>query len=160
MITLKTLPGLAFCPRLYVLNDPQITSNCGAADFIQTSIMVGKQIIMRNWKNPGEPSFQEWSTELAKVASYEKISFNINDRTEQYVAKWGKYVQYIAIRWERGAYCKNVKLIHVCFSILLIFYYYFTFSFSFNYFYPIFITFFGLIFMFFFKNVTSLRNNW
>ena len=89
---------MEFCPRLYVLNDPQITSNCGAADFIQTSIMVAKQIIMRNWKNPGEPSFQEWSTELAKVASYEKISFNINDRTERYVAKWGKYVQYIAIR--------------------------------------------------------------
>ncbi|CAL8385951.1 unnamed protein product [Gadus morhua 'NCC'] len=31
----------------------------------------------------GEPSFQEWSTELAEVASYEKISFNINDRTER-----------------------------------------------------------------------------
>ena len=30
-----------------------------------TNIMVGKQI-MRNWKNPGEPSFQESSTELAK----------------------------------------------------------------------------------------------
>lgn len=93
-----TWTSLEFCPRLYVLNDPQMTSNCGAADFIQTSIMVGKQIIMRNWKNPGEPSFQEWSMELAKVASYEKISFNINDSAEKYVAKWGKYVQYIATR--------------------------------------------------------------
>lgn len=75
-----------------------MTANCGAADFIQTSIMVGKQIIMRNWKNAGEPSFQEWSIELAKVASYEKIYFNINARADKYVEKWGLYVQYIAIR--------------------------------------------------------------
>jgi len=75
-----------------------MTLNCETADFIQTSIMIGKQIIMRNWKNPGEPSFQEWSTELAKVASYEKMYFNINDRAEKYMTKWGKYVQYIATR--------------------------------------------------------------
>ena len=37
-----TRSSLEFCPRLYVLNDPQITSNCGAADFIQTSIKIGR----------------------------------------------------------------------------------------------------------------------
>uniref|UniRef100_A0AAY5K5X7 Reverse transcriptase zinc-binding domain-containing protein n=1 Tax=Esox lucius TaxID=8010 RepID=A0AAY5K5X7_ESOLU len=36
-----TQTNLDFCPKLYVLNDPQMTPNCGAADFIQTSIMYG-----------------------------------------------------------------------------------------------------------------------
>lgn len=84
-----------FCPRLYVLSDPQLTSYYRAGDFIQTSIMVGKQIIMRNWRNSGEPPFQEWYTELAKVASYEKISFRCNNRTEKYFVKWGDYLKYI-----------------------------------------------------------------
>lgn len=94
---IKTITGsnYDFSPRLYILNDPGMTSQDRAKDFIHTSIMVGKQIIMRNWRKLEGPSFKEWLTELAKVASYEQISFSIKDRTEKYMAKWGDYLEYI-----------------------------------------------------------------
>lgn len=94
---IKTITGsnYDFSPRLYILNDPGMTSQDRAKDFIHNSIMVGKQIIMRNWRKSEGPSFKEWLTELAKVASYEQISFSIKDRTEKYMAKWGDYLEYI-----------------------------------------------------------------
>ena len=51
----------------------------------QTAIMIGRQIILRNWKKPGEPPVQEWVTELGKVGAYERISYRTQDRTEKYL---------------------------------------------------------------------------
>lgn len=39
------------------------------ANWIQTSIMIGKQMIMRKWKDAEGPLFQDWLTELGKVAA-------------------------------------------------------------------------------------------
>jgi len=39
---------------------------------VQTSIMIGRQIILRSWKSEEAPSFHEWITELGKVSAFEK----------------------------------------------------------------------------------------
>ncbi|KAJ0061406.1 hypothetical protein NL108_018634 [Boleophthalmus pectinirostris] len=84
-----------FTPQLYILSDPKMTTRCPSSEFIQTSIMIGKQIIMRHWKDPEEPVFHEWFTELAKVASYEQMSFNMSDRIIAYKNKWKAYLNYV-----------------------------------------------------------------
>lgn len=38
------------------------------------AVMIGQQFILRNWKKPEESPFQEWVTELSKVATYESMS--------------------------------------------------------------------------------------
>lgn len=73
---------------------------------------------MRNWRKPGEPSFQERTTELAKVASFGK------NRMEKYVAKWGDYLQYITAvdrsrsRGDHGAYCCKTISIYFIYFVL------------------------------------------
>ena len=95
-----TKSNIAFNPRLYVLGDPKCLDKCTRmdAEWIQTSIMVGKQIIMRGWKTLGGPPVQEWLTELGKVAAYERLSYGMQNRPEAFQMKWGKYLSYI----ERG----------------------------------------------------------
>lgn len=53
-----------FNPRLYVYGEPLFVAYCLASDLTQTKIMVGRQILLKGQKNPGEPSFQERITQL------------------------------------------------------------------------------------------------
>ena len=92
-----TKSNFIFSPRLYVLGDPKFLAKCNRpdAEWIQTSIMVGKQIIMRGWKTLGGPSMREWLTELGKVAAYERLSYGMQNRSEAFQLKWGKCLTYI-----------------------------------------------------------------
>ncbi len=45
--------------------------------------MSGQQIILSNWKKLGEPHFQDWMTELGKAAAYERMSYQIKDKTNK-----------------------------------------------------------------------------
>ncbi len=65
--------------------------------WIQTAIMIGRQINFRNWKKPGELPFQDWMTELSKAAAYERMSYRMQDRTKKYYLKWGMYLDYIRV---------------------------------------------------------------
>lgn len=84
-----------FCPGLYVLGNPSRLSHIASplADWIQTGIMIGRQIIMRGWKAPTGPTLQEWLIELGRVAAYEKVSFNLLEKGGKYISKWGKYLE-------------------------------------------------------------------
>lgn len=54
-----------FWPKLYILGDSNTLFAIPQSlkYWIQTAIMIGWQIILRNWKMPGEPPLQEWMTE-------------------------------------------------------------------------------------------------
>lgn len=54
--------------------------------------MIGRQILLREWKTEGVPSIQEWTAELARVAAFERMLFG---RLEAYYKKWGKYLSYM-----------------------------------------------------------------
>lgn len=76
-----------FYARLYVLGDPQTLSNCGASDMFQSSVMAGWQILLRDGKTPGESTIQGGLIQLGKVASFEKMSFRMNYKTDYYLCK-------------------------------------------------------------------------
>lgn len=84
-----------FSPRLYVLGDPAVLDNCQNAQFIQTALMIGRQILLREWKNSKSPPIKDWFCEIGRVASYEQLFFRINDRWDEYKTKWQKYLSYI-----------------------------------------------------------------
>ena len=85
-----------FCPQLFILGDPSVLKHISkpTAEWIQTAIMIGRQIIMRHWKSPDGPTFSEWLIELGRVAAYEKISLSLDERVDKYESKWGKYLEF------------------------------------------------------------------
>ena len=86
-----------FCPKLYILGDDKALSAFSKpiTNWIQTSIMTGRQIILRNWKKPGEPPFSCWVTELGTIAAYERMSYRMQDRMDKYLLKWGHFLNSI-----------------------------------------------------------------
>lgn len=84
------------CPELYILGNPKAINHMvkPLANWVQTSIMIGKQMIMRKWKDAVGPLFQEWVSELGKVAAFEKISYSLMNEVEKYNDKWGKFLQF------------------------------------------------------------------
>ena len=86
------------CPKLYILGDYKVLSAFPQPlkSWTRTVIMIGRQIILRNWKKHGEPPLQDWLTELGKVAAYERMSYRMQDRTEKYFLKWGMYLDSIS----------------------------------------------------------------
>ena len=63
-------------PRLFVLGDGSILNGMDKhiKSSVQTILMIARQIILRGWKNEGVPSIQEWACEMARVATFEKMS--------------------------------------------------------------------------------------
>lgn len=60
--------------------------------------MFGKQMMMRKWKDTEGPVFQDWLTELGKVAAFEKISYSIINETEKYNEKWGMFLRLYSLQ--------------------------------------------------------------
>lgn len=87
------------CPKLFILggwiNNDLI--NAGTKSWIQTSLLIGRQIILRSWKSEDAPSFQEWVAELSRVAAYEKMSYKQRDNLKLYFKKWSKYLIYLEV---------------------------------------------------------------
>lgn len=73
----EVVVSVSKCVRVWCQDKHPI--HCEAKEFIQISVMVKKQIIGTHWRNPGEPSFQEWLTGK-KVASYEQMSLRVGRR--------------------------------------------------------------------------------
>lgn len=87
-----------FCPGIYILGSPQPIDHIGKplAHWIQTSIMIGKQMIMRKWKAAEGPLFQDWVSELGRVAAFERISYSVINKVEKYNDKWGKFLWFLS----------------------------------------------------------------
>lgn len=88
---------IPFNPRLFVLGDGSVLTGGDKhiRSWVQTSIMIGRQILLRGWKTEGVPSVQEWIAEMARVAAFEKMSYKRFDRLDIYTGKWGKYLTFL-----------------------------------------------------------------
>lgn len=88
---------MPFIPRLFILGDDSVLvrEDKHIKSFVQTSIMIGRQILIRGWKTEGVPSLQEWAVEMARVAAFEKMSYKQLGRLDLYEAKWGKYMKFL-----------------------------------------------------------------
>ncbi len=88
---------MPFSPRLFVLGDHSVLAGQDKhiTMYVQTSLMIGRQILIRGWKTEGVPSFQEWVVEMARVTAFEKMSYKQLGRLDLYEAKWGNYLKFL-----------------------------------------------------------------
>ncbi|KAL2085077.1 hypothetical protein ACEWY4_018397 [Coilia grayii] len=87
-----------FCIRLYVLGDPSVLKDIlpsVEAEWVHTAIMLGKKLIVQQWKSTHAPSIRDWYNALSTVAAYEQISFTQLDRLNWYHCKWHKFIQHL-----------------------------------------------------------------
>ncbi len=88
---------IPFRPSLYVLGDPAPLKGIPESHtkWIHTAIMLGRKLLIREWKSGDLPSFSPWFIYLGTVAAYEELSYRMIKRLHTYHAKWGKYIDFI-----------------------------------------------------------------
>merc|ERR1711867_63407 len=84
---------IPFCPRLFILGDPSIlgTVSPPVAEWIQTALMLGRRLLVKEWKAASAPAVSPWFSTLGQVAAYERLSYRLLDRMDKYDQKWGHY---------------------------------------------------------------------
>lgn len=89
-----------FCPGLYILGNPRLLGHISKAiaHWIQTMIMIVRQIVMIRWKAEEDPLFPEWISELGKVAAYERISYGLRNDIEKYNSKWQVFQRFHSLQ--------------------------------------------------------------
>ena len=97
---LKRIVGfdIPFCPRLFVLGDPSIlgTVSPPIAEWNQTALMLGRRLLVKDWKASSAPAISLWFSTLGQVAAYERLSYRLLDRMDKYDQKWGHYHLHLA----------------------------------------------------------------
>lgn len=88
---------IPFQPSLYVLGDPAPSSEIPEAHtkWIHTAIMLGRKLLIREWKSEDLPPSSLWFISLSTVAAYEELSYRMIQHLDTYQAKWGKYIDFI-----------------------------------------------------------------
>lgn len=59
------------------------------------ALAIGCRIILRHWKTKTVIPFNEWLTEIIKIASYEQLSFKLNNRQEVFSKIWGPFMSMV-----------------------------------------------------------------
>lgn len=69
--------SIPYRPGLFVLGEDSALKEQEKyiKSWIQTSVMIARQIILKNWKKEGSLSIHEWSMEMARVAAFERMSY-------------------------------------------------------------------------------------
>ena len=95
---LERITGLKipFSPRLFILGDPSMLKNVSPhlAEWIQTAIMSGRRLLVKDWKAPGAPAPSLWDSSLGQLAAYERLSYRLLNRVDDYDSKWAHYNMY------------------------------------------------------------------
>lgn len=88
---------IPFLPSLYVLGDPSSLTNIpkALASWVHTAIMLGRKIIVKEWKSDSLPLSSFWFTQLSTVAAYEELSYKLLNRLDLYHSKWGNYIDLV-----------------------------------------------------------------
>ena len=85
-----------FCIRLYLLGDPSTDDIAPVyAEWVQTAIMLGRKLLVQQWKSAHAPPITDWYNGLTIVTAYEQVSFTLLYRLDWYFFKWQKFLQYI-----------------------------------------------------------------
>ena len=90
---LERVTGLQipFSPSLFILGDPATLRNVAPplAEWIQTAIMSGRRLLVKEWKAPSAPAPAIWDASMGQLAAYERLSYRLLDRMDDYDLKWG-----------------------------------------------------------------------
>lgn len=58
----------------------------------RTALNTGCRIVLRHWKSKEVILVKEWFDEMAKIASYERLCYRLQDKEELYMKIWGPYI--------------------------------------------------------------------
>ena len=77
---------IPYTPALFILGDPSPLKHLSTplADWIHTALMVGRKIIVKEWKSEDLPPAHVWFTQLGTVAALERLSFKMNNQLDKY----------------------------------------------------------------------------
>ena len=77
---------IPFSQRLYILGDPALLEDLPShnAEWVQTALMLGRKLIMSEWKAPSPPPVNLWHNQLGRLAALRSVSqsrFNENSES-------------------------------------------------------------------------------
>lgn len=89
--------NIPFTPDLFILGDSGALESLTPphAEWIQTALMLGRKLIVMNWKASSAPTAVLWFIQLGKVAALENLSFRLLNKVDLYMRKWEKYHAYM-----------------------------------------------------------------
>ncbi len=79
-----------FCISLFLLGDPSPLKEVNLSiskEWVQTTDILGRRLLVQQWKLAHAPSVTDWYYLLTKVAAHEPISFSLLGRMESYYFK-------------------------------------------------------------------------
>lgn len=93
---IKMIPKLniPFCQSWFVLEDllPLKSLPAPQADWVQTSLMLGRKLIVTEWKAITLQA-REWFSQLGIVVALEDL--RLSNQMEQYYSKWANYISFV-----------------------------------------------------------------
>ena len=63
------------------------------AEWIQTVLMMGRKLIVCEWKASEAPSVIHWSSQIGHLAALEKLTFRLMNKVDLYMLKWNKWME-------------------------------------------------------------------
>lgn len=92
---LKTIAGVIFfiLSRTFQIS-PVLSSTTGLPDshffsyekrFCILAVRTAKLILLRYWQQKHPPPYEEWLTTMIKLTCYEKVTYELLDKLDQYV---------------------------------------------------------------------------
>ena len=92
-----TTINLPICPHLCLLGDktviPQLTKD--AHTVLIVGITSAARIILRHWKSPENPTFQEWKVLMTETVSYEVMLTRIRGKRPGVLSCWDFFGEYL-----------------------------------------------------------------
>lgn len=88
--------NIPLTPSLFILGDPSALSDLAPplSNWIQTVLMLGRKLVVKEWKAPSAPALDLWYAALGQLAALEHLSYRLLDKVEEYNLKWGKFHSY------------------------------------------------------------------
>lgn len=86
---------VTFCPSLFVLGDTLPLKSLAAShsDWVQTSFMLGRKLIVTEWKAISLPPVREWFSQLGIVVALEDLW--LSNQVEQFYSEWVNYISFV-----------------------------------------------------------------
>ena len=91
------LDDIPFNASLFILGDPATLREVAPylAEWIQTAIMLGRKLLVKDWKSSTTPATSYWFSSLGQLAALERLSYRLMDRMDKYDLKWTHYHWHI-----------------------------------------------------------------
>ncbi len=82
---------------LYIPGDPSPLEDLSSpsAEWVQTALMLGRKLIISEWKASSAPSVNLWYNHWGRLAALEGLTYRLMDRVGSFHLKWERYLSSI-----------------------------------------------------------------